>query len=137
MSVPELADIMFERATPAQRAELVAFATYVGPPPREIAMRRKTPSDYSAETRASLLDLFQIYDTDGEARSGVEGVGERRAAEPRRAACRASTAPWAERERPLTPRSLAPRARARARARPRRLWLHLARRDGGGAPGRV
>ena len=66
LSVPELAEIMFEKATPAQKAELVAFATYVGPPPREIAMRRKTPSDYSAETRAALLDLFQIYDTDGE-----------------------------------------------------------------------
>ena len=65
LSVPELADIMFAKALPAQRAELVAFATYVGPPARELAARAKQPEDYSEETRRSLLDLFEIYDTDG------------------------------------------------------------------------
>ena len=65
LSVDELAEVMFQKATPAQRAELVAYATYVGPPPKELAARVKRAEDYSDETRAQLHDLFSIYDADG------------------------------------------------------------------------
>lgn len=63
LDIPELVDVMFTKATGQQKAEIIAFATYVGPPPRTIAESKEKA--YSEETVAQLRELFNIYDTDG------------------------------------------------------------------------
>jgi Ca2+-binding EF-hand superfamily protein len=71
LSVPELADILFAKALPAQKDEIVAFVTYQGPSPKDMAQNEKR--EYSQETKQQLADLFSIYDSDG---SGSISVSE-------------------------------------------------------------
>jgi hypothetical protein len=56
-------DIMFPKATLQHRGEIVAFVTYVGPPPQQVA---KAPEKvFSEETIQQMRELFNIYDADG------------------------------------------------------------------------
>ena len=71
LSVPELANIIFAKALPAQRDEIVAFVTYQGPSPKDMVANEKR--EYSQETKQQLADLFSIYDADG---SGSISVSE-------------------------------------------------------------
>ena len=71
LSVPELANIIFAKALPAQRDEIVAFVTYQGPSPNDMVSNEKR--EYSQETKQQLADLFSIYDADG---SGSISVSE-------------------------------------------------------------
>ena len=71
LSVPELANILFAKALPAQRDEIVAFVTYQGPSPKDMVQNEKR--EFSNETKQQLADLFSIYDSDG---SGSISVNE-------------------------------------------------------------
>ena len=63
LSIMELTEVMFPKATPQQRVEIVAYSTYVGPTPKMIAATHDRI--YSDDTLRQLRDLFNIYDRDG------------------------------------------------------------------------